>query len=525
MKQLRDLPAGMCAIVIVILMLGICFRIINLDHKVYWHDEVFTSLRAAGFIGEQVAAQVFSGHILTAIDLRAYQSLIPGQDLDATLHSLTTHPEHPPLYYLLVRVWMEGFGSSITAVRSLSVVLSLLAFPALYWLCQELFAKPLVTWMAIALFAVSPVHVLYAQEARHYSLWTLATMLSCAALLRAMGVNTWKAWGLYTLALTLGFYTSLLSGMTVIAHGVYLLAIRKPHPWMWLKNFLSSVLMGTIAFLPWIIVLVSNWLQFRQKTGWSATAMPMPLLSRLWGLHLASDFIDFGFPLNHIYSLIAPAPVLMLVGVAFYTLYRQTAQQTWLLPLTLTLVPVIALMLPDLILKGQRSAHTRYFMPLLLGVLLAVAYLLGSLLHNPSSRQLQIGRGLTVIILTCGVLSCTISSQADTWWNKGVSYGNARAATVLNAANHPLVLSSLWDTSLGNVISLSHRVHDQVKFQLVVDPALPQISGEEGDRFLFYPTELLTQRLQEVYNFTIEPLAEDGVPLLRAVAPAPQLSE
>lgn len=42
----------------------------------------------------------------------------------------------------------------------------------------------------MALIAVSPFHVLYAQEAREYSLWTVTILLSSAALLRAMRVKT-----------------------------------------------------------------------------------------------------------------------------------------------------------------------------------------------------------------------------------------------------------------------------------------------------------------------------------------------
>ncbi|HHP7245612.1 MAG TPA: glycosyltransferase family 39 protein, partial [Elainellaceae cyanobacterium] len=184
-KKFRALPIGLRGLILVLLILGVFFRVVNLDSKVYWHDEVFTSIRAAGYVGDEIESQLFNGTVLSADDLLVYQRLTPDKGIDDTLYALTTHPEHPPLYYLMVRGWMELFGSSVAAIRSLSVLSSLLTFPALYWLCLELFGSAMVGGMAIALFAVSPFHILYAQEARHYSLWTLATILSCAALLRA----------------------------------------------------------------------------------------------------------------------------------------------------------------------------------------------------------------------------------------------------------------------------------------------------------------------------------------------------
>ncbi|MEG3987264.1 hypothetical protein QUA13_08880 [Microcoleus sp. S28C3] len=45
-------------------------------------------------------------------------------------------------------------------------------------------------WIAVGLLAVSPLHVLYAQEARPYCLWPALILISCASLLRAMRLET-----------------------------------------------------------------------------------------------------------------------------------------------------------------------------------------------------------------------------------------------------------------------------------------------------------------------------------------------
>jgi uncharacterized membrane protein len=47
---------------IVWLVLGVFFRFVNLDRKIYWHDESYTSLRISGYTLAEVKKQVFDGH-------------------------------------------------------------------------------------------------------------------------------------------------------------------------------------------------------------------------------------------------------------------------------------------------------------------------------------------------------------------------------------------------------------------------------------------------------------------------------
>ncbi|MBD2385596.1 glycosyltransferase family 39 protein [Cylindrospermum sp. FACHB-282] len=166
-------PTWLKALVICLLLLGILFRFANIGGKFYWYDESFTSL-------------AISGHTLTEVleDIRSHQEMFPisefnkftqiteGRTFVDTLRYLaTSDPQHPPLYYLMVRLWSQLFGTDPAEVRSLSAVISLLIFPSAYWLCWELFNSQLVGWIVMAIMAVSPLDVFYAQEARQYCLW------------------------------------------------------------------------------------------------------------------------------------------------------------------------------------------------------------------------------------------------------------------------------------------------------------------------------------------------------------------
>lgn len=96
----------------------------------------------------------------TLESLQNYQRVNLEKGISDTIKSWPVDDsQHPPLYYVMLRLWMQWFGDSVTITRSLSVLISLLVFPCIYWLCMELFESSLVGWVAIALIAVSPFHV------------------------------------------------------------------------------------------------------------------------------------------------------------------------------------------------------------------------------------------------------------------------------------------------------------------------------------------------------------------------------
>ncbi|MGB3492700.1 MAG: glycosyltransferase family 39 protein [Elainellaceae cyanobacterium] len=543
-KSLR-FPVSLVAMFAVVVALGIFFRVAHLDQKVYWHDEVFTSLRSAGYIGDDVEQALFTGEVMPARQLLTYQTLDPERGWDDTLASLKTHPEHPPLYYLAVRFWMERFGSGIAVTRSLAVIFGLLCLPALYWLCRELFATHVLTvapgWttgLAIALLSLSPVHVLYAQEARQYSLWTLGISLSCATLLRSLRRQRWGDWMLYGLTLILSLYTTLFSGLVMLAQGLYVVGLlvaqwRSPSSsptktsaatsaaipvWRSLGGWVGANLLAVVAFAPWIMVMVQNWLQFKAKTQWTRESPPLDYLMKLWGLHFSSNVIDPGLPLDHPFTYIVPPLVLVLLGVALWVLVRTTPLHVWLLIGLLTILPAIALILPDVLTGGQRSASTRYFFPSLLGMILAIAYLLAFCMTHAQRSKQRLGYGLTALLLTTGLISCSISFQAQTWWSKGVSYGVPFAAAALNDLPSPLVIIGYQGVNLGNSIALSYWVSDQVQFQLVKDSNVPDLPPGVSDRFLFYPNNDLLTAFEQNPEWEAVPFEQDSVPLLRVQA-------
>src|SRR5215213_1251902 len=90
----------------------------------------------------------------------------------------------PPLYYMLLNVWMSVFGRSEEATHALSVLFAVLAVPAAWWAADVLFGRR-AAWMAGALAATNPFLTHYAQETRMYALTVLLGLVASAAFVRA----------------------------------------------------------------------------------------------------------------------------------------------------------------------------------------------------------------------------------------------------------------------------------------------------------------------------------------------------
>ena len=92
----------------------------------------------------------------------------------------------PPLYYMLLHVWMALAGSGEAATHALSLLFALLAIPVAFWARPALFGRR-AAWIAAVLTALNPFLTQYAQETRMYALVVLlgCSRRRCSCRLRA----------------------------------------------------------------------------------------------------------------------------------------------------------------------------------------------------------------------------------------------------------------------------------------------------------------------------------------------------
>jgi uncharacterized membrane protein len=518
---------------VAILILGIFFRLINLDRKVYWFDEGFTSLRVGGYVIREVVQQTFNGQIISVSDFLQYLSPNQNRTWLDTMRSLAVEdPQHPPLYYLMLRQWMQWFGNSVAAIRSLSALTSLLVFPCIYWLCRELFpSSPLTGWMAIALVAVSPFHVLYAQEARQYSLWTVTILLSSAALLQATRRPTlfnWRFlkweflnWGIYALTLTVSLYTFLFSAFVAIAHGIYIIISEKLRWTKTVQAYLLATSIVLIAFAPWLAIVIRNYGRLQDSTNWISEAkIPAWQLILSWGNKLQLIFLN-----STNFKILTPLLILILVGYAADFTYRYSANKTWLFLLTLFGVTALCLAVPDFITNGQRTLQARFLIPCYLSIQIAVAHLLTAKIISPcfAKWQRQSWLWVAIAVLIGGVLSSTNISYSETAWNKGKNQNDPEISRIINRAAHPLLVvsnyRSIYDCNATYLFSFSHLLAAKVKLLLVNQSNIPILTDNFSEIFFYNPcgsTELksssdreffaLIARLKTRQNYQLEPI-------------------
>ncbi|MCU0834864.1 MAG: glycosyltransferase family 39 protein [Chromatiaceae bacterium] len=454
-----QIPAALLLIAAAAVLAGALARPYDLERMVVWHDEVFTAMRVFGNSQAEVGQEVFSGHERPAADLLAYQRPSPGRAWTHTLSAFKEHPEHAPLYYTLAWLAAALPAEPIAALRGTSAVLGVLLIPAVFWLARELFRDPGAAWVAAALVAISPLHLLYAQEARQYALWTVLVAAASAAFLRALRRGGRADWALYAVLAALGLWSHALTVLAVAAHGAYgvLTAGGRAALSRFLRAWGAALGLAVLLFAPWLWVMVAGAEEVQRFTGWMQRPISAERIAEAWGMHLVRVFADL--PAAGRWLLLGLLP---LTWVLWRLGRGAPARVTLFLGLLLAAF-ASAMLLPDLVLGGSRSLHPRYVLPGFLALTLAAAWVLAQGWDAPQrGRRLGARAGL-MLVLALGLGSQWQILAADTWWSKNYSGENHRVAARVNAAERPLVLASGSGVGLGELISLAYDLDPEVR--------------------------------------------------------------
>ncbi len=124
----------------------------------------------------------------------------------SAIPGIMRHDGSPPLFYVLLHLWMSVFGSSEAATHALSLTFGLLTIPAALWAGWSLFGLR-AGLMAATLFAFSAFLTQYAQETRMYELMGLLGLLATAAFLHAFVFRRRKYLILFAVCVALMLYT------------------------------------------------------------------------------------------------------------------------------------------------------------------------------------------------------------------------------------------------------------------------------------------------------------------------------
>jgi uncharacterized membrane protein len=500
-----------------LIILGVFFRVHNLDQKIYWLDESFTSLSISGHTRGDVKRQLIIGKPIDIPTIEEYQYPSDRANYRGTIQGLIEdETQHTPGYFLLARLWLKTFGNSIFIVRAFSVITGILGLPLMYFICIELFEQPSIAWIATALMAVSPFHVLYSQEARPFSLWTLTTLLSCLLLLKAQKRSSIKIWLIYSLSMIVSCYIFLFSLLTYLAHFIYLGISEKFKLNKITLSFILASLIILLGFSPWLAILIKH----PPNNYTSFPASSLIAYPKAWVRNLSLPFIDLNINENSSLEALIPYFIYLLLILAFlaysfFYLATNSNKKSFLFLASLLIIPSLILLLRDFGKGGQMTLRANYLIPSLLSIQIMVAYALGNNIFNSKGKKQAFWLSLTGIIFAVAIASSTVMTSADIWWIKDRENIHHQLAQIINQSAKPLVIGDVMtDDEFIRPFSLSHYSQANTQFMLLFEPTENNqelnitIPDGYSDIFLYAPSELLKNKLVKDGGYTLIPLFE-----------------
>lgn len=173
---------------------------------------------------------------------------------------------HPPLYYLLIKVWVGLVGTGETALRFPSACFSLTSVALTYVLMRQV-APGRVSLTSALLVATAPFEIWSGQTARMYPLLEALVLGSTLVLVRGVERPRWLDWIVYAVTATLMVYTDYLAFLVLAAHGLWVAAYERRH----LGRWLAAIVVMAILFAPWI------------PSFWDQAVARAPTLSHIYG--------------------------------------------------------------------------------------------------------------------------------------------------------------------------------------------------------------------------------------------------
>lgn len=217
-------PRVRLALVTAVLLLAAAFRIYHLNQRPIWTDEGTTTF-----------------------------NLFNMPDL---IQSLATRDHHPPLYYMMMQVWVRLTGDTVVAMRAFSALFGVLCVALMIPLARQFWTAPpgaaagSIPILAALALALSDPDIDLAQDIRFYTLRTFLVMLSVFFYLRwvhrpSRGRALW--W--------VGVNAALLH---VNYQGAFILLFEGLHALAFLRGRMRWAAFGWMAlavaiFLPWFV--------------------------------------------------------------------------------------------------------------------------------------------------------------------------------------------------------------------------------------------------------------------------------
>jgi len=224
---------------------------------------------------------------------------------------LTAKDQSPPLYPILLHYWMLLFGTTETAIRTLSLLFHFGTVIIIFFLIKKLtksFYASLLTALAVLL---NPFLLQYAFEARTYSL--LAFTIAAAIYFLSLE----KFW-LAGIFLSLGILSHNFALFTTASIAVWWVYTQKMNVAKNMKKTISLFLFPAIAFFAWGMVIWNQWVRVGHEF-WIK-----PVTSAIF-LETFESFTrgDLNYPARHFLVLVS---LMLVFFAASFWIWKKTKE-------------------------------------------------------------------------------------------------------------------------------------------------------------------------------------------------------
>ena len=233
------------------------------------------------------------------------------------IKEICNQTNQPPLYFLILNLWIRLFGTSETALRLPSAIFGIVGVLAIHRVGKTLFNNKIAI-IGSFLSATSAFLIYYSQEARGYSLLLLLSALSYLFFIRILRQNRFRDYLLYLFCNVLLAYTHVYGLFIIISQAIYFFIFLSRYKPQILKFVILQVI-SALFFLPLI------WLLGNRVSAIANGAMywiPRPTLTTL---ALTFAIFSGGQPVQKLLLAI----FIVLIGVGFLSIRKMNGQWLW----------------------------------------------------------------------------------------------------------------------------------------------------------------------------------------------------
>jgi uncharacterized membrane protein len=345
----------------------VCVAASQVSRQGFWHDEIYTLSFMRGF-----DIYLFAGSDLQENSLHSvqwYQQHLQQDAYWAHFWRNMVHEGHPPIYFLLLKLWTYIAGYNEAGLRGFSIAASALSLVVAFK-TGALFSRRFALLFA-GLLACCPMFLYYALEARMYALYVLIALLCFCLFMKLL-----RQGELASVSLLSGFIAVGVALLYTHYYGIFfygilalVLGVRFLRRGAW--KSVAGLALPAIALLPWlpIIRLQTAAHKIHWTNGYLGFLPSVQQFAKGSTELLTAPFQDqTAYEFYGVYALL----LLLLLNLP---LRDRLLRRQLLTAGALVFVYGVGIILFDKMLNHHTIAVPRYYLPLQFVGLFAVAFM------------------------------------------------------------------------------------------------------------------------------------------------------